>query len=311
MVNLKLFTFPSADGATQLYSRLWSCPDVTPRGVVQLVHGVSEHISRYDRFARFLAQQGFIVAGHDHLGHGESLPRGGTPIWFAPRDGWRIVTDDVYTLHQKLRRDYPGLPCFILGHSMGSFITRSLLIRYPGCVDGAVIMGSGWNSEAAIAGGRTVTAVIAAVKGKRATSDFVSALAFGGFNKPFAPNRTGFDWIAANEQAVDRYIADPKCGEDATVGLFHDMLGGFHFLQHPRNLRQMDSATPILFISGSDDPVGAMGRGVEKSAAAFRNAGVKDVTVILCPGMRHEVLNEADAPEAVDAPILRWLEAHL
>ena len=311
MVNLELFTFPSADGATQLHGRLWSCPDVTPRGVVQLVHGVSEHISRYDRFARFLAQQGFIVAGHDHLGHGESLPRGGTPIWFAPRDGWRIVTDDVYTLHQKLRRDYPGLPCFILGHSMGSFITRSLLIRYGGCVDGAVIMGSGWNSEAAIAGGRAVTAVIAAVKGKRATSDFVSALAFGSFNKPFAPNRTGFDWIAAETRTVDRYIADPKCGEETTVGLFQDMLGGFHFLQHPRNLRQMDSAIPILFISGSDDPVGAMGRGVEKSAAAFRNAGVKDVTVILCPGMRHEVLNEADAPEAVDAPILRWLEAHL
>ena len=311
MVKLELFTFPSADGTTQLHGRRWSCLDVTPRGVVQLVHGVSEHISRYDRFARFLAQQGFIVAGHDHLGHGESLPRGGTPIWFAPRDGWRIVTDDVYTLHQKLRRDYPNLPGFILGHSMGSFITRSLLIRYPGCVDGAVIMGSGWNSEAAIAGGRAVTAVIAAVKGKRATSDFVSALAFGGYNKPFAPNRTAFDWIAADEQAVDRYIADPKCGEDATVGLFQDMLGGFHFLQHPRNLRQMDSATPILFISGSDDPVGAMGRGVEKSAAAFRNAGVKDVTVILCPGMRHEVLNEADAPDAVDAPILRWLEAHL
>jgi alpha-beta hydrolase superfamily lysophospholipase len=311
MINLELFTFPSADGATQLHGRLWSCPDVTPRGVVQLVHGVSEYISRYDRFARFLAQQGFIVAGHDHLGHGESLPRGGTPIWFAPRDGWRIVTDDVYTLHQKLRRDYPDLPCFILGHSMGSFITRSLLIRYPGCVDGAIIMGSGWNSEAAIAGGRAVTAVIAAVKGKRASSDFVSALAFGSFNKPFAPNRTGFDWIAANEQAVDRYIADPKCGEETTVGLFQDMLGGFHFLQHPRNLQQMDSATPILFISGSDDPVGAMGRGVEKSAAAFRNAGVKDVTVILCPGMRHEILNEADAPDAVDAPILRWLEAHL
>ena len=194
---------------------------------------------------------------------------------------------------------------------MGSFITRSLLIRYPGCVDGAIIMGSGWNSEAAIAGGRAVTAVLGALQGKRSTSGFVSALAFGSFNKPFAPNRTGFDWIAAETQAVDRYIADPKCGEETTVGLFQDMLGGFHFLQHPRNLRQMDSAIPILFIAGSDDPVGAMGRGVEKSAAAFRNAGVKDVTVILCPGMRHEVLNEADAPEAVDAPILRWLEAHL
>ena len=311
MINAELFTFRSADGVTDLQARRWQAPDMAPRAVVQLVHGVSDHISRYDRFARHLAGQGFVVVGHDHLGHGSSLPRGGTPIWFAPRDGWRIVTDDVYALHCLMHRQYPDLPYFILGHSMGSFVTRSLLIRYPGCLQGAILMGTGWNSGAAITGGLAVTALIGALRGKKATSAFVTDLAFGGYNKAFAPNRTAFDWIAADEGAVDRYIADPKCGEDATVGLFHDMLGGFRFNQKAENLQKMDKATPILLVAGQDDPVGAMGAGVEKTAAAFRSAGMTDVTTILYAGLRHEILNEPSAPDTVDADILRWLEAHL
>ena len=311
MINMELFTFRSTDGSTDLRGRLWRDTDTAPRAVVQLVHGVSEHISRYDRFARFLAQHGFVVAGHDHLGHGDSLPRGGTPIWFAPRNGWRIATDDVYSLHQKLCRDYPGLPHFILGHSMGSFLTRSLLIRYGGCVSGAIIMGSGWNSAAAITGGSAATAVMGALKGKRATSSFITTLAFGGYSKPFAPNRTAFDWIAADEKAVDRYIADPKCGEDATIGLFADMVGGFRFNQNRENLQKMDKSIPILFISGADDPVGAMGKGVETAAAAFREVGMEEVSVLLLPGLRHEILNESCAPEVVHPPLLQWLEEHL
>jgi len=136
-------------------------------------------------------------------------------------------------------------------------------------------------------------------------------LAFSSYNKAFAPNRTDFDWIAADTRAVDRYIADPQCGQDATIGLFHDMLGGFRFNQQTENLRQMDPSTPILFVSGQDDPVGAMGRGVERSADAFRKAGATDVTVILYPGLRHEILNESSAPDTVDADILRWLESYL
>ena len=311
MINMTLFTFPSTDGITELHARLWSDSDSAPRAVVQLVHGVSEHISRYDRFARFLVQHGFAVAGHDHLGHGDSLPRGGTPIYFRAKNGWETATDDVHALHLLLRQKYPDIPCFILGHSMGSFLTRTLLIRYPGCVDGAVIMGSGWNSAAAITGGLAVTGLMAALKGRRAVSKAVIQLAFGGYNKAFSPNRTAFDWIAADTAAVDAYIADPYCGQDCTIGLFDDMLRGFRLIQNRENLQKMQPDTPILFISGQDDPVGAMGRGAEKCRDAFLNAGVTDVELILCPGLRHEILNEPSAPEAADAPILRWLEAHL
>jgi len=171
-------------------------------------------------------------------------------------------------------------------------------------------MGTGWNSEAAITGGRAVTTVMGMLKGKRATSDLVTNLAFSSYNKAFAPNRTDFDWIAADTRAVDRYIADPQCGQDATIGLFHDMLGGFRFNQQTENLRQMDPSTPIYFFSGEEDPVGQNGVGVRRVFDLFRKSGCSDVTMKLYPGGRHEMLNEINKEE-VYANVLAWLEAHV
>ena len=311
MLNIQDFTFPSSDGATRLHGRLWRDDAQPPRAVLQIAHGVSEYIGRYDRFARFLAEKGFAVAGHDHLGHGQSLPEGGTAIYFADENGWEKAVDDVAALQTKLAADFPGVPHFLLGHSMGSFLVRSFLIRYPGRVNGAIVMGTGWQSPVIIQGGLLVAGMEARKHGRRATSALVNNLAFGGYNKPFRPNRTGFDWLSADEENVDRYVADPKCGEDATIGLFQDMLGGFRFNQKKENLERMDKDTPVLFVSGAKDPVGAMGKGVEKSRNAFKSAGVKEVDLILYPGLRHEILNEKSQQKMVDHDILMWLEAHL
>lgn len=309
MINLSEFTFLSSDGVTALHAMEWTGD--APRAVLQLAHGVAEHISRYDHFARFLAAQGFVVVGHDHLGHGDSLPQGGTPVFFSEKDGWTKVVDDVYALSCLMREKYPHLPYFLLGHSMGSFITRTLLIRYPDAVDGAIVMGTGWNSEAAIAGGRLVTTLLGALRGKRATSSFVTNLAFGGYSKAFAPNRTNFDWVAADEASVDGYIADPLCGQDTTIGLFYDMLGGFRLNQRAENLQKMRKDIPILLISGADDPVGAMGKGVEQTRDAFLAAGMQQVSTVLYPHLRHEILNETAHRQTVYGDILHWLESQL
>jgi len=197
-----------------------------------------------------------------------------------------------------------------MGHSMGSFIARSFLIRYSGAVDGAIIMGTGWQNPLILAGGLAVAAVECRRLGCRATSDLVTNLAFGSYNKAFAPNRTKCDWLSVNEENVDRYIADPMCGQDATVGLFRDMLGGFRFNQNPENLRRMDPSIPVLFIAGKDDPVGEMGKGVERSAKAFRAAGMQQVETLLFPGLRHEILNESCRAEVYDA-LLRWLQTQI
>ena len=176
MTNLSEFTFLSSDGKTQLHGMLWEPEGMAVRAVLQICHGVAEHIARYDGFARALNEQGIVVAGHDHLGHGKSLPEDGTPVYFGEGNTWNTVVDDIYVLHQRLKQRYPDVPLCIMGHSMGSFLTRTYLIRYPGTVKAAVIMGTGWQPQAAITGGLALANAIAAVSGENATSELVTEL---------------------------------------------------------------------------------------------------------------------------------------
>ncbi len=311
MVNITHFTFPSADGCTQLHGMEWIDDSREPIAVLQITHGVSEYIQRYDGFARYLASHGFAVVGHDHLGHGRSANTLGISIYFCDENGWDTAVDDVRGLQLLMKVKYPLLPYFLLGHSMGSFIVRTFLIRYAGAVDGAIVMGSGWQGAAMLAGGQLIAALAAKRYGRRTISRFVNDLAFGGYNKAFAPNSTDFDWIAADRTAVNRYLMDPLCGQTVTIGLFQDMLGGIRFNQTVENLKKMDINTPILFISGQDDPVGDMGKGVARSRDAFTAVGVKDTSLLLYPGLRHEILNEPSAPTQIYPDILQWLQNHL
>ena len=307
MTNLSEFTFLSSDKRTQLHGMLWDVQEVPVRAVLQICHGVAEHIARYDKFARALNERGIVVAGHDHLGHGRSLPEGDTPVYFGEGNTWDTVVDDIYVLHQRLRQRYPDVPLCIMGHSMGSFLTRTYLIRYPGTVKAAVIMGTGWQSRAAVNGGLALANAIAAVSGESTTSDVVTELAFGSYNKLFAPNRTKVDWLSADEENVDAYIADPMCGADATVGLFRQMLHGIRFNQRMSHLRRMDREVPVLFVSGDKDPVGGCGKGVVQTYEAFKVAGMRDCTLKLYPELRHEILNERAYAGEITEDIASWL----
>lgn len=311
MTNMTEFTFLSTDGKTQLHGMRWEPDGGSVRAVLQICHGVAEHIARYDAFARYLNSLGIAVVGHDHLGHGLSLPEGGTPVYFGESNTWNTVVDDIYVLHQRIRLWYPDVPLCIMGHSMGSFLTRTYLIRYPGTVKAAVIMGTGWQPKAVIAGGMAVAKAVGAVVGENGTSDLVTNLAFGAYNKLFAPNRTSCDWLSADEGNVDAYMADPLCGADATVGLFRQMLSGIRFNQKLSNLRQMDPRIPVLFVAGEKDPVGDCGNGVRRTYQEFRRAGVQDCTLKLYPGLRHEILNEKAQQQQIFEDIGQWLTSKL
>lgn len=311
MTNMTEFTFLSTDGKTQLHGMRWEPEGGSVRAVLQICHGVAEHIARYDAFARYLNGLGIAVVGHDHLGHGLSLPEGGTPVYFGAGSTWNTVVDDIYVLHQRIRLWYPDVPLCIMGHSMGSFLTRTYLIRYPGTVKAAVIMGTGWQPKAVIAGGMAVAKAVGAVVGENGTSDLVTNLAFGAYNKLFAPNRTSCDWLSADEGNVDAYMADPLCGADATVGLFRQMLSGIRFNQKLSNLRQMDPRIPVLFVAGEKDPVGDCGNGVRRTYQEFRRAGVLDCTLKLYPGLRHEILNEKAQQQQIFEDIGQWLTSKL
>ena len=313
MTDFQEFTFLSSDGHTQLHGAQWTPADRKPRAVLQIAHGVAEHILRYDDFARYLNDRDILVAGHDHLGHGKSLPEGGTPVYFGDGSTWETVVDDIHLLHDRLREQYPDLPILLMGHSMGSFLSRSYLIRYPGTVDAAIIMGTGWQPEMTIRGGLLLAGILSGLKGPDAVSKMVTNMAFGAYNKAFGDKpRTPNDWLSADTDNVDRYMADPLCGADATVGLFRQMLHGIRFNQRQSHLRQMDREMPVLFVAGDKDPVGNCGKGVRQTYDAFRAAGMRDCTLKLYPGLRHEILNEkaytADITKNIEAWLLSRLE---
>ena len=303
------FTFPSADGKTAVHAVEW-LPEGPVRAVLQISHGVAEYILRYEPFAEYLTARGFAVAGHDHVGHGDSVAPGGARLYFGPRGSWNWVVDDLYPRRDLAGKRFSGAPVFLLGHSMGSFLARTYLIRYPGTMAGAVIMGTGQMPAAVIAGGRLVAAVERWKVGEEHTSPVVDKLAFGAYNRIFAPNRTGFDWLSLDEGNVDRYIADPLCGGNASIGLFREMLSGLRFIAKPENLKKMNTHTPILFVSGAMDPVGDCSKGVLRACHSFEKAGCRDVSVKLYPELRHEILNEG-CREEIYGDIYQWLADRL
>lgn len=306
MAGEKEFFYPSSDGAHRCYAREW-LPEGTPRAVVQIVHGVAEYVGRYAAFASWLAGKGFVVVGEDHLGHGKTADNEKFG-YFGPKNGWELVVKDVRRLRELEGEKYPEIPYFILGHSMGSFLTRTYLIDYPGTVTGAILSGTGQESALTVGGGKLLCGLICLTKGPDAHSSLVHDMALGAYNRKFAPNRTSSDWISRDEKVVDRYLQDPLCTFMPTVGMYRDMMGGLQYIGSPKNLKKMYKTTPIYFFSGSRDPVGQDGRGVEKVADLFRAAGCTDVTVKLYPDGRHEMLNELNKME-VYQDILSWLEA--
>ena len=309
MPNRKEFYFPSSDGKTSIHAVEW-LPEGEPIGVYQIAHGVAEYALRYEPFAEYLNSKGFVVVANDHIGHGLSVAEGAAPLYFGEKDGWTHVVDDMFELRKQTGKKYPGIPYILMGHSMGSFLARTYLIRYPGSVTAAIIMGTGQQPGYMVAGGRLAAKVIGKKSGYDKFNETVDGLAFGAYNKPFEPKRTNYDWLSANEENVDKYIADPLCGGGATTGLFLEMLGGIGFIGKPSNLAKMDKNTPILFISGEMDPVGDLGKGVKKTYESFQKAGVKDVTLKLYPGLRHEILNEKEKDQ-VYADIWAWVEKHM
>lgn len=302
MVNVQEFYYPSSDGTHQIHAVLWAPEGREIKGVVQLVHGICEYIMRYDNFARFLASQGYVVVGNDHLGHGKTATG---PQEYGYFSQWWDLVHDVRTLQLKVKETYPELPYFLLGHSMGSFVARTFLIDYPGSLNGCILSGTGQEPPVTVAAGKFLTGMGDPKKVNKLFYD----LSIGAYNKKFAPTRTSADWICRDEAVVDAYLADPLCNFPTKAGMNHAMMTGLQYVADKENLRKMDKNLPVYFFAGDQDPVGAMGKGVKKVSGWFREAGMKDVTVKLYPGGRHEMLNETNKEE-VYADVLAWLEGH-
>lgn len=304
------YYFTSADGKTLIHVNQWTPLGREIRGVVQIAHGVAEYGARYASFARYLCSHGYVVVANDHLGHGLSRVEDRPMVYLSDENGWERVVDDMETIRERTAKVFPGKPYFLFGHSMGSFLARTYLIRYPGRLSGCILCGTGHMSKMIVAGGKMIADREIRKLGKEAYSELADKLAFGAYNKRFAPNRTAFDWLSVSEANVDAYINDPLCGGQTTLGLFRDMMGGIGIIIDPSNLAKMDKKLPVFFIAGDQDPVGDMGKGVEKAYRSFQKAGVQDVSIKLYHGLRHEILNEK-TNQYVFLDVLNWLDRHI
>ena len=309
MVRMTDFTFPSSSGANSIHCRLWQ-PEGRVRGVVQLVHGVAEHIGRYGAFAEFLTEHGFAAAGDDHLGHGLSIGDDSERGWFAEEDGWKRIIEDEKLLRDRLREEFPGVPMILLGHSMGSFMARTYIGEYPDDFDLCILSGTGHTSRAVCRAGRMIARREIRRHGSKYRSETLQKIAFGSYLKgiedPIGPN----DWICRDEAVIRAYDADPLCGFTATAELMHEMMAGLELIGSKSHNMKIRKDLPILFISGDADPVGGWGKGVRTVFERMQALGIRDITLKMYPGARHEVLNELNKEEVWN-DVLDWLDSKL
>lgn len=290
------FFFPSSMPGERIHALKWEPPEEeqdAPLGVVQLLHGMEEHIGRYDDFARFLAMRGFVVCGASHIAHGKSASSEDR-LSCLPENGAQVMLSDARTLHSMLATQYPGVPFFMFGHSMGSFILRAYLARYGEDLDGAIICGTGNQSHVAAQCASVIARCIGRARGFDYRSDFLGDLITGSFKKAIPNARTPFDWLSCDPSVVDAYIADPCCGVMFSAGGFASLTDLIACATRDSCAAAAPAGLPVLFIAGSQDPVGLHGRGPQAAADAMQRLSEAHVSLILYEDMRHEILNEPD-----------------
>lgn len=299
----------AASDGTLIHVNRW-LPEGPAKAVVQIAHGMAEHSDRYARFAEQLTGAGYAVYAGDHRGHGGTATAPEDEGYFADHAGWATVVDDLHLVTERAKSEQPGLPFFLLGHSMGSFLARSYAARFGDELDGLILTGTGGDPGLLGKVGALVASVEGRIRGRRHKSTLLNSLTFGQYNKAFQPNRTEFDWLSRDDAEVDKYIADPRCGNVFTSGFFADLLPGLAEINSDETVERVPKDLPIHLASGSMDPVGDRTKGVQQVATQYRRLGVEDVTTRFWPDARHEILNETNRDEVM-AELIAWLDDHL
>lgn len=304
-MNKREFYYPSSDGKTRIHAVEW-IPEEEPKAILQIAHGVTEYILRYEEFAEFLTSKGIIVVGNDHIGHGTSIAEKAKPMYFGPEGSFKYAVDDINTLYKITEEKYKNIPYIILGFSLGSFIVRRFLIDYPDTVDGAILVGTGQIAPIKIKIAKFIAKSEAKKHGDDNPTPMIKSLSFDNYNKLFKPNRTDYDWLCLSKTSLDKYIKDEKRGKELSAGLFREMLSGMEYTGNLENIKKMNKDIPIIFLSGEMDPVGEKGKSVKKAYDYFKKAGIKDVSMKLYKDLRHDILHEDNA-EQIYQDILEFI----
>lgn len=288
------------------YAVMWQI--VKPKAVLQIVHGMIEHIERYDEFARFANNAGYLVVGHDHVGHGETVKD--PKEYGAFPKNWQDLITDVHTLQREVSKKYPDIPYIILGHSMGSFITRLYLAKYGRDVDAAIIMGTGQQPRVQTWTAIGLTKILRVLHGEKYRSKFLEQMSTGMFNRSFSPNRTKADWLSRDEAEVDKYLVHEHHQFTPTLNMYRALFTFSNLAASRKWIKKIPRSLPLLLISGAKDPVGGFGKGVTHFYKILRHEAFTDVTLKLYPDARHEILNELNKNEVM-RDLVAWMDNNI
>lgn len=305
----KEFYFPSISGLADIHAASYMPDGKEVKAVLQIAHGMAEHIERYEPFIDVLCDNGIAVYTNDHLGHGKSVKNDDELGYFGEKDGWKHFVDDCYRLTRIAKDENPGKPYIFFGHSMGSFVARAYCLKYANDITAAIYCGTaGPNPVAGL--GSTLAAVIGKIKGDHHRSTFVDKVAFGAYNNKFE-KRTPFDWLSRDQFQVDKYIEDKYCGFLFTAYGYRDLTALLGFISSKNWFQSLDKDLPVLMISGAMDPVGEFGKGIDAVYNKLTAAGKKNLKKILYPNGRHEILNESELFDTVCNDVITWINENI
>lgn len=303
MINERSGRFHSSDGVHEIFYRVWE-PSETPRAILQISHGMCEHIDRYDGFARFLCERGIVVCANDHIGHGKSVNAESELGYFGGKGSISHLADDLDLLRAEMRKKYRLLPYVLLGHSMGSFVCRDYMVRFGQNLDGAIICGTAGTNKL-IGTAIALSAAICKLRGRTHRSEFLRNLAFKGYNKDF-PGDGENAWLCRDPEIRAAYDADPLCGFCFTAGGYNEMFRLLKSVSGPEWAANVPQSLPVFVIAGAVDPVGAKGDGPREVYQLLCDRELSDVDCKIYLDMRHEILNET-GKEEVMGDVADWV----
>ena len=277
-------------------------PDGEPVLILQICHGMAEHLSRYDELAQYLCGRGIMVCGIDHPGHGES---DGIRGHFGNKQGLQHLIGSNIRCAEDVKAAHPGVKYVIMGHSMGSFIARYIAGYHPDTADAYIFMGTAGHNGA-VGAGKALASLISVLGGRDKPSPFIAGISTGAYAKN-PGYKTEFDWLSTDEREVKKYIDDEQCGFCFTAAGYKTMFTMLQAIDPKGWAAKLDKHKPYFIPSGADDPVGDFGKGVMQVYDAMTAAGCDNVTYKLYQGGRHEILNDTVRDE-VKSDIAEWLE---
>ena len=284
-------TLPSSYREKPLHVVLWKDETVQPKAILQFSHGMCEYVERYAEFAENLVENGYVVCGNDHLGHGETAENADELGFMADKDGYLYMVKDLRSVTEWIKGLYPGLPLVLYGHSMGSFLARLYASTYSDGVDAYVFSGTGGPNPATSAGLKMIN-LLAKFKGERHRSAMMTKIAFGSYNKTYPDAKTGYEWVTSDPEKLGEYLKDPFCMYTFTLSGYRDLMSALSAVSEEGWSDKLQKDLPYLLVSGEDDPVGDYGKGVKTVYERMLASGCSRTECRLLAGLRHEPHNE-------------------